>query len=231
MDHEKAVSDRSVERYLLEEMSTVEVEEFEHHYFECQECASDIEATGIFIANARAVMAEADAEPLRDAAPGKDASPEPRESFWDSVTAWWTKPGFVFPSVAALVLGALSLYQGVVIIPGLREARILPAFQLTGASRGEAARVAVASGTPFVFLAIDIPPDSHFPEYWCELSAGGRAVFRLRSPAPVAGEAITLLAPTAKLRASQMEVRIYGANAAGEQLALVSTFAFEVQFH
>ena len=222
----KAVSDRSVERYLLGEMSTVEVEEFERHYFECQECASEVGAGELFIANARAAMADAEPEPVRK----EDAPPEPRESFWDAVTAWWTKPAFIFPSVAAVVLGAISVYQGMVVIPGLQQPRILPTFQLAGAFRGEAPQITVPLGTLSVSLAMDLPPDLHFPGYICELSVGGRTMFRLRTAAPAPGEAITLLAPTRKLNAAQNEVRIYGADAGGRQLDLVSTFVFAFKF-
>jgi hypothetical protein len=230
MDHVKAVSDRAAERYLLREMSAVEAEEFERHYFQCQECASDVEAGEGWIANARAALAEAKAEAKTEPLGKEDAPPEPRESFWDAVAAWWSSPAFIFAVAAALVLGAISVYQGVVVIPGLRQPRILPAFQLVAASRGEALQITVPAGAPSVALTMDIPPDAHFPGYVCELSVAARVVVRLPAPAPARGEAITLLLPTEKLQAAQNEVRIYGTDAGGRQLALVATFAFAFQF-
>jgi hypothetical protein len=226
MDHVKAVSDHAAERYLLGEMSAGEAEEFESHYFACQECAADVEVSEVFITNARAAMADGEIEPV----PKKDALPEPRESFWDAVTAWLAKPAFTLPAAASLVFGAISLYQGLVVIPGLQQVRILPAFQLAGVSRGEVSQITVPSGTSSVSLGMDIPPDAHFSGYVCELSVGGRAVSRLNAPAPAQGDAITLGVPTGKLQSVQNELRLYGADAAGHQLTLVSTFAFNFKF-
>src|SRR5712691_10720349 len=107
MDHMKAVNDQSAERYLLGEMSPVEAEEFEVHYFKCSECALAVEAGQVFVSNAFAVLADAEPESLRK----EHAAEAPQESFWDALTAWWTKPVAIFPLAASLMLGALALYQ------------------------------------------------------------------------------------------------------------------------
>jgi hypothetical protein len=230
MDHVKAVDDRSAERYLLGEMSAFEAEEFERHYFECEECALAVEAGEVFVANARAVFT--DAEPV---AVRKEAVPKaPRESLWDALTSWWTKPAVMFPAMASLVLGALSLYQGAVVIPALRqnlgEARVLPAFQLSAASRGEVSQITIPSGTPSFAVSLDIPPGVHFPQYICYLSVGGRTVFGLNAAAPADGQPITILVPTKDLQAGPYELGIYGADASGNKRDRVSTFAFALKF-
>src|ERR1035437_1990573 len=104
MDHLSAVNDRSAERYLLGEMSGSEAEQFERHYFECDECALAVEAEEGFVANARPVLTRAEA--VR-----KQEAPESTwESFWRALTAWWSRPATMFPAVASLALGALCLY-------------------------------------------------------------------------------------------------------------------------
>lgn len=230
MDHVNAVNDRSAERYLLGEMSAFEAEEFERHYFECEECALAVDAGEIFVANARAVFADMEPEAVR-----KRHAPEPpRESFWGALSAWWMRPATMFPAVASLVLGALCLYQGAVVIPGLRqslgEARILPAFTLIGASRGEVAQITIAAGTQSFAVSVDIPPDVHFPQYLCYLSVGGRTVFSLNATAPAGGQPITILVPAKQLQAGPYELGIYGADASGHKLDRVSIIAFALKF-
>jgi anti-sigma factor RsiW len=45
-----------VERYVLNELTTQEREEFEAHLFRCPSCAEDLEALFTFIANLRAAF-------------------------------------------------------------------------------------------------------------------------------------------------------------------------------
>jgi anti-sigma factor RsiW len=42
MTHEQAVRTFAAERYLLGEMSELEQQDFEAHYFDCAECADDV---------------------------------------------------------------------------------------------------------------------------------------------------------------------------------------------
>jgi len=230
MDHVTAVNERSAERYLLGEMSTVEAEEFERHYFDCQECAMAVEECQIFASNARAVLAEAETERTRE----ESRKPEKR-SLLDSLRAWWRQPLLALPAVAAVLLAAFSVYQGTVVIPGLRDQlgapRVLPAFQLLGASRGAASEITIPSGTPSFAVAADIPPDAKFPRYLCELLVSGRTVFRLTAVAPAEGQPITILIPAKDLKADQYELAIYGADSNGQQRDRVSTFAFALAYH
>ncbi len=230
MDHIKAVDDQSVERYLLEELPPVEAEEFERHFFECEECASAVEAGAWLRANARAVFAEPQLKPLC-----QEEKPEPRESFWNALAGWWPKAAVFVPVAASLALAALTFYQSVIVIPGLRQsvnsARVLPAFQLTGVARGDALEIAIPTGTLSFAVAADIPPDAHFPQYLCELSSAGHMVFRLTAPAPAPGQPITILVPSANMQPGQYQLTIYGANADGAKQDKISAAAFGLQFH
>src|SRR5215831_5261916 len=128
MDHTKAVSEHSAERYLLGEMAAVEAEEFERHYFECRECALAVDAAQVFIANGREVLRDSEPE-----ANPKRAHDPPRLSLWDALFGQRPSPAFAFSLAAAIVFGGLSLYQGEVQIPGLRQAlaapHVVPSFQ------------------------------------------------------------------------------------------------------
>jgi len=229
MDHARAVSAHSPERYLLREMTPVEQEEFELHYFECEECALAVEAGEVFIANSRAVLGNSGSEVNE-----KVESGERRRSFWKSLSVWWTEPAFAFAAVAILILGALSLYQGLVQVPRLRhnldQARVLPAFQLMASSRGEPAQVVVTPATRSFSVSADIPPDVRFPRYICSLSSRGHILFSLPSGAPALGQPITILVPTKDLSPGDYELTIYGAAADGTKSERISTFPFALKF-
>jgi len=230
MDHVTALNEQSVERYLLGEMSTVEAEAFEQHYFDCQECALAVEEGQIWASNTRAVLAEELPETRR-----QESRDPARRSLRDALRAWWRQPWMAFPAAATVLLAALSVYQGTVTIPGLRhqlgEARVLPAFQLIGASRGAASEIVIPPGTVSFAVAGDIPPDARFPQYLCELSSNGRPIFRLTAPPPAEGQPITILIPTKDLPAGQYELAIYGADSSGQQRDRVSTSTFALSYH
>ena len=47
----------TAERYLLGEMTDVERDEYEAHFFSCEACADDVRAAAAFLANARSQLA------------------------------------------------------------------------------------------------------------------------------------------------------------------------------
>ena len=55
MDHNEALQLQAAEKYVLGELSPPLRDEFEEHFFECQECALDVKAAAGFVDNARAV--------------------------------------------------------------------------------------------------------------------------------------------------------------------------------
>ena len=221
MDHTQATELHAAERYLLGELAAEEAEDFERHYFECAACAEAVEGGTEFIANARAVLAERASGAGR--APVMVGMPVriPKRTWWASLQ--W------IPAAAAVALAAIVVYQGAVVIPGMRQAQALPAFQLSGLSRGAAATVSVPAGTAWVALATDIPPDVHFPEYVCILTSGGRTAARVSVAAPAAGQPATVLVPVRNLAEGEYEFTLYGMDANGQQRDKVSTSAFHFQ--
>lgn len=228
MDHSRATEVQAAERYLLGELPASEAEDFERHFFECADCAQAVEAGAEFIANARAVLGERGARAASDRLPWKSGEP-----FWQRLGGWWSLPRLV-PTAAAAALAAAVLYQGFVVIPGLRQAfdnpRALPAFQLIGASRGAGVQIRVPAGTPAFSLAIDIPPDVHFAQYLCVVTRDGRKVFGVAAPAPGAGQPITILTPIRALTAGDYEFTVYGLTADGQQRDKVAGSSFQFQF-
>jgi hypothetical protein len=208
--HSKAVAERFTDRYLLRELSAAETEEFERHYFECAECAEAVETGETFILNAREVL-------------GDVAVAEPERSFLKRIGIRWTWGGMLIPATA-LALAVIAIYQGAVVIPRLSLPRVLPAFQLLGASRGlEEARLIPAGVTAFAISA-DVPPDAHSAKYVCELKTGGRTVFTLDAAPPSPGQPITILVPTKGLGSGSYQLTISGGS------EKVFDASFEVRF-
>lgn len=212
IDHGTVVTQRLIDKYLLKELSAVQAEEFERHYFECAECAGAVESGEILIANAREVLREMPEE----AQVAKSAG-------WFSGFSWAWR-GMLMPATA-MALAAVCIYQGAVVIPRLNQPRILPAFQLLGASRGvEEARVVPAGAAAFV-ISGDIPPDAHAQKYLCQLQTNGRTVFSLDAPPPAPGQPVTILVPVKGLRSGSYELYIY----AGRERVFDSSFEIRFQ--
>jgi hypothetical protein len=225
LDHLQAIESRASERYLLGELSAAENEAFELHYFECSECALAVESGDQFIANVRAVL-----EPERESERLLLRHPADKPRSWfRELLATWMRPGAI-AIPAAILFAAVALYQGAVVIPGLRHtlygARALPAFQLVGASRGEPTLITVSTGDAFFALSLDVPPESHFGEYVCDLSEGGRSLFRALSPAPAEGRPITIQFPVRGLKPGSYELTIFGAGPMGQRADKVTAAPF-----
>lgn len=235
VDHLRASETNAVERYLLDELSPAEREEFELHYFECAECAAAVDAGQQFIANAKVVMAES-AEETERASPLPRPADKPAESRKLSRNPFtaWLRPAFAWPALAALLLAAVALYQGAVLIPGLRRtiesARALPAFALIGASRGEAVHVVVPASAPFFSLSIDVPPGSHIDRYLCTLSTGASTAFEVTAAAPAEGQPISILIPVAGLKPGNYTLTVSSPGEQDRQAAKIVSSSFDLQF-
>src|SRR5215471_15347081 len=107
MDHKDVVTRNMAESYLLDELTPEQRDAFEEHYFSCPECARDVKAGALFVANVKEVL---HAEPALEAV---QESTRTRPG-WLA----WLQPAYAL--AAALVVG-LVLYQNVVTIPRLRE--------------------------------------------------------------------------------------------------------------
>lgn len=229
VEHMKAVDEQLAVRYLLQEMTAGEAEEFEQHFFECEECASAVEEGQILLANGKQVAREAP-QTAAERTPDKH-----RLRLGESLLLWWSRPAGFIPVAASLLLGAFVLYQNAVIIPALRHtsdaARVIPAFQLIGASRGDASTVTIPRGASSFTLSADVPPDVQFPQYSCELISDGRTVFQLKAQSPAGGQPITILVQTHDLKAGRFDLTIFGVGADGQKREKVSVFPFELRFH
>jgi hypothetical protein len=227
MNHQEAVQQAAVEKYLLNEMPPAERDEFEEHYFGCQECAADLRTTAAF-------LEEVNKELAREAA-GR-ARPKLVPVGKRSWAAFLWRPALVAPAFALLLV--IIVYQNFPGSPqvaaetarmGLPE--ILPTLSLIGAgSRGGPVPVLTASKGQPALVLVDIPAAEQYSRYDCALMAPGGAVLWRVSIAPQqARDTVSIRIPAEHWERGNYTLLVQGfAAAAPESPVKVATYRFTV---
>jgi putative zinc finger protein len=197
MTHREAVETLASERYLLDEMTDVERDAFEAHYFSCEDCAADVRAGAVLREGARAAGQEGSVPSgevrrfyagARRMQPGP---PRPRTAL----------PARIVPWAVAASLALVAAYQTAVVIPGLRREaapRALTPVTLRPAVRGAVPAVAAdRSGAPAAF-AVELGV-AMTGELQYELVGPGGARVSGRAAAPAPGTPLFLLFPADSL--------------------------------
>src|SRR5216684_5929858 len=122
MDHNQALQLQAAVKYVLGELSQVQRDEYEEHYFDCAECAVDIKALATFADTTREVLRQERANQFA----GELA---PARAGW----LRWLQPVVAVPAFAALLL--IIAYQNTVTIPQAREGASVGAAQIFVTSR------------------------------------------------------------------------------------------------
>jgi hypothetical protein len=209
MDHSEAIKIKAAEQYLLGELTGQEREQYEEHFFSCQECAKELTATAAFVEDAK--------EAFRS---GEVSAPSKRP-----VAARWfdlfLRPAFAVPALAVLAL--VVTYQSAIVIPHLKATlaqatapQTIPAFSLIAENSrgGNPVRIHAPQDKPFS-IYLDIPPDKHFLFYNCELQTeSGSPEFDVRIPADQVKDTVQLLIPASRLRAGNHILVIRAGDAA-----------------
>ena len=211
MDHTEAVDQHVVEKYLLGELSQGARDAFEEHYFTCEDCAIDLRAASIFIAQAKKELAQ----PIL--APAK----EPKKKLFQFPQL--LRPAFAVPAMAAMLL--VIGFQNFVTVPRLKQEvavatqpQIMPAVALVdGQSRGEEVRTVEAKAHQSFLLSVDIPADGRFSEYICSLeSPSGKTVWQLKIQPSQAADTVPIQVPADSTEAGVNTLRVQGVAANGQ---------------
>ncbi len=214
MDHDHATQLTAVEKYLLDDLTPELRDEFEEHFFDCQECATDLRATAGFI---DAAKSEFTVNPVKK--PGPVATSKSRlVSFWPSALVW--------SALAASLL--VIAYQNVVVYPRfkgeiaeLKAPEILPQVSLVGGNSrgGQIPATTVVSGKPFLLL-VDIPTEDRFSSYTCLLySPSGSLAWRVEVSSQEAKDTVSIRVPSAGQGAGEYTLAVQG-NRAGSAVDL-----------
>jgi hypothetical protein len=144
MDHNLAHETYAAERYLLGEMSFEERDEFEEHFFGCRMCGENVEASTVFVENAKALFRD---ESLKTSPAAKPA--------WLKWPAWRSlRLPVMVPSLAALALAAVVTYQNSVVIPQLLTPQSMAAPLILDGETRASSLPQITQGAPLRFETV-----------------------------------------------------------------------------
>ncbi len=191
MEHEDAIRMQAISRYPAGDLSKVEAEAFEQHFFSCQQCSEELATGEIFDENVRAVFHDRARVPEAVSAPLVLTGP----SWLDRFRASFALP---LTAMAGLLLG-LVVYQNAFMLPGLRkevaslgEPQPLTAFPLKIARENNSFHL--SNRSPFWVAYFWLPDASSFPSYTCGIEkSGGASLKTVALPKPTAGQPFSIL--------------------------------------
>jgi hypothetical protein len=211
MEHTEAVSQYAVEKYLLGELGPEAREAFEEHYFGCEECATDLRAATVFIAQAKKELAR----PAIAAVPEAAVVKEPKRKLFSFPAL--LRPAFAVPAMAAML--AVICFQNTVTVPRLKQEatvasqpQVLPSVNLVDAgSRGAEIRSVVASAHQPYMLFVDVPSEARFSGYRCSLySPSGKVIWQIAIPPAQASDTVPIQVPSESAEAGVNTLLVQG---------------------
>ena len=172
MDHDTVVRQKLTERYLLNELDPEARDNFEEHYFDCRDCAADVQAAAVFVEQSKLELAEKPA-PVSAGRPVM-VPPQPKTGWLAGLEAGFQS--ILRPAIAAPVMLALLLvigYQNLATYPHLQQAQnapqVLPWASVNVGTFGSEAPVIAAQPGKGFLLFVRIPPDGSYSYYTAEL--------------------------------------------------------------
>jgi hypothetical protein len=214
MDHGEAMEMQVIEKYLLGELSASQVNEFEEHYFDCEECANDLRMTSQFLDTSKKVLATEQV-----------TKPKPIQR-----RGWLPSAYGIAASIA--LLGCV-LYQNIVTIPQLRrsgDSQALALFSLSGMGTrsADAMVISPAPGKPFALL-LDIPPHDNIAEYRCQvLNTSGSPVVSIDLSEEAASKTVSLFVRASVLKPGPYQLAILGRPKDGTSFAELEKYPLQV---
>jgi len=222
MEHDLVVREGMTEKYLLNELDPELRDQFEEHFFACEQCGLDVRAAAEFVEQSKVILAE---KPEVAAATASRA----RSGYRGWLT--WLRPAFAAPALALLL--AVVGYQNLVTYPHLKRTQtspeILPWAPVNIGTWGAAAPViTIAPGQGFV-LFVRIPPEGGYSSYAAELrDAAGKIEWSLTIPATAGQDQWSIAVPGAEREGGAYSLVVRGKTASGESKEVGRT-SFELQ--
>jgi len=237
MDHQEAIGLSAAERYLLGELSPLERDDFEEHYFSCHECATEVRITSQFLDGARRELSRSRTE--KHAAASRGERPAVKPSSLPSWLAAFWKPAFLAPIMALLLL--CVGYQNVVVYPHLtrmlaqlRQPAVLSAVSLIAANSRAGGHLQVnGTANQPVLLAVDIPAEARFGSYVCELvTPAGEVLWKVPVSSSQARDTVSIAVPAGTLHSGDYILVVRGVSPGGDSAGTtdLARYPFALQF-
>ncbi len=222
MDHQEAIRLTATERYLMDELPPELRDQFEEHFFECQDCASDVRAASRFIEHSKDILAE-EVQPAMVAAPRAIQGP----AGWRT----WFGPAVLVPVLALLLI--VIAYQNFVTYPEMKVAanhpEVLPWATINTRTRGGSTpNIDIRRGSGFV-LMINIPPDAQYSSYVAALyDPAGNKEWSLRISTSPEQDTYVVRIPPASRDSGAYALTLQGVTNTGQSMEISRT-PFELQ--
>lgn len=222
MNHEEAVREMSVERYLLGELTGDARNVFEEHLFECPRCTADLKSGVVWMEGTRRELAA-------------NAQEGTVRRGW---LAWLVSPAWMVPALAACL--AFIVYQGAFVVPGLHkqlaEAKapeVLNTLALAGgqARSGETPTISAPAHGSFL-LSVDIPTGDTYSSYICSLySPSGKLVWSGPVTPDQAKDAVQIQVPAAVTEAGENTLQVQGVlrDSGGAKMDILAIHKFTLE--
>lgn len=223
MDHSEALRLQAAEKYMLGELPADIRDQYEEHFFDCQQCAADVRAAAAFVSSSRSVLRSMPKE-----------TEAPRESFLNVLERFF-RPVWTVPALALLLIALC--YQTFIEIPKSKQVSPSSAvgsanlISLIGAnSRAESKSFTVAEGKPLI-LDIDIPASAEYSSYVCQLrDPSGSTVLNSGVSAAETRNTVHLIVPAPLLHPGSYTLAVLGrSEAPGSTTAEVLSLKFTIQ--
>ena len=222
MEHDLVVREGMTEKYLLNELDPEVRDQFEEHFFACQQCALDVRAAAEFVEQSKIILAEKPEVAAATASRAKASS-----GGWLA----WLRPAFAAPALALLL--AIVGYQNLVTYPHLQRAQmgpeVLPWAPVNIGTWGSAGPVVTISPGQGFVLFVRIPPEGGYSTYTAELhDAAGKVEWSLTIPATAGQDQWSIAVPGAERDAGAYSLVVRGKTVSGESKDVGRT-SFELQ--
>jgi hypothetical protein len=223
MNHNEAIREQAVERYLLGELPEDARARFEEHFFDCALCAADLKDGTLFVDALRL-----DPQPT--------ASPLPNiHLVAKRKSVPWLRP-WLAPALAASLL--VVAYQNILVLPGLRRSvavaqapAVLNNVVLANIdARGTDIPKITAPAHGSFLISVDVPSKAEYASYICSLyNASGEQLWQMPISAQQAENTVSLRVPTDKAANGANELRVLGVPAAGGSPVEAGRYRFMLQ--
>ena len=226
MTHQEAIQIEAVDKYLLNEMTPQARDEFEEHYFDCQECSTDLRATAAFMDEAKKELKghigqRPTLHPVSVVhAIGQPVVQSPFSLRW--------KP-FALPFALAASLLVIA-YQNVLVYPGykaeiaqLEAPQVLPTISLIGAnSRGGEITSAAIGSSKRIQIVFEIPTKDQFKSYEGLLYApSGELLGKVQISSQAAKDTVTMDAPMGNRQVGSYHLVVKGKTSASDEAGTI----------
>jgi anti-sigma factor RsiW len=223
MNHNEAIREQAVERYLLGELPEDVRGGFEEHFFDCDICASELKTGAAFVDALRV-----DPEPVSSPQRSLQVVPKPPR-------VAWLRPWLV-PALAASLL--VVAYQNILVLPGMRRAAVtaqVPAVMnnivlANISARGANVPRVVAPPHGSFLISVDVPSRAEYASYLCSLYApSGERLWQIPITSQQAENTVSLRVPTDKAADGINDLRVLGVPSTGGPPAEVGRYQFTLQ--